>query len=44
MGYVNAFDLNRIELALDIWRRYLKLDNTSETARQVQTFIERYSR
>lgn len=44
MGYVYAFDLNRIELALDIWRRYLKLDNTSETARQVQTFIERYSK
>lgn len=44
MGYVNAFDLNRIEPALDIWRRYLKLDNSSETARQVQTFIERYSK
>ena len=43
MGYVNAFDLNRIELALDIWRRYLELDSSSETARQVQTFIDRYA-
>lgn len=44
MGYVNAFDINRIELALVIWRRYLTLDNSSETARQVQSFIERYSK
>lgn len=44
MGYVNAFDLNRIELALDIWRRYLKLDSTSETARQVQSFVDRYGK
>lgn len=44
MGYVIAFDLNRIELALDIWRRYLKLDNSSETARQVQSFVDRYGK
>lgn len=43
MGYVNAFDLNRIELALDIWRRYLELDSSSEIARQVRTFIDRYA-
>jgi len=44
MGYVNAFDLNRIELALNIWRRYLELDRSSETARQVQSFIDRYGK
>ncbi|MBT1071090.1 tetratricopeptide repeat protein [Pelotalea chapellei] len=41
-GYVYAFDLNRIDKALQVWQRYLKLDNSSETARQVQSFIERY--
>ncbi|MFA7060580.1 MAG: tetratricopeptide repeat protein [Pedobacter sp.] len=44
MGYVNAFDLNRMELALDIWRRYLEHDHSSETASQVQSFIDRYSK
>lgn len=42
MGYVYAFDLNRIDRAMDIWRHYLQLDRTSETARQVQSFIDRY--
>jgi Tfp pilus assembly protein PilF len=42
LGYVNAFDLKRIDLALELWRRYLELDRTSETARQVQSFIDRY--
>lgn len=41
-GYVYAFDLNRIDKALEIWRRYLELDNSSETAYQVRSFIERY--
>jgi tetratricopeptide (TPR) repeat protein len=44
VGYVNAFDLNRMDKALKAWRRYLELDRTSETARQVQGFIERYGR
>jgi len=41
-GYVLAFDLNQIDKALVVWRSYLTLDKTSETARQVQSFIERY--
>jgi len=44
VGYVNAFDLNRMDKALKAWRRYLELDRTSETARQVQGFIERYGK
>ena len=42
-GYVLAFDLNQIDKAIVVWRNYLKLDKTSETARQVQSFIDRYS-
>ena len=42
MGYMYAFDLRNIERALEIWQRYLELDRSSETARQVQSFIERY--
>jgi tetratricopeptide (TPR) repeat protein len=42
-GYVLAFDLNQIDRAIVMWRRYLTLDKTSETSRQVQSFIERYS-
>jgi tetratricopeptide (TPR) repeat protein len=41
-GYVLAFDLNQIDKALVLWRRYLTLDYTSETSRQVQSFVERY--
>jgi tetratricopeptide (TPR) repeat protein len=41
-GYVLAFDLNQIDRAIVMWRSYLKLDKTSETSRQVQSFIERY--
>lgn len=41
-GYVLAFDLNQIDRAIDMWRSYLALDKTSETSRQVQSFIERY--
>jgi tetratricopeptide (TPR) repeat protein len=41
-GYVLAFDLNQIDKAIAMWRSYLLLDKTSETARQVQSFIERY--
>lgn len=41
-GYVLAFDLNQIDKALVLWRRYLTLDQTSETSRQVKSFIDRY--
>lgn len=41
-GYVLAFDLNQIDKAIAMWRSYLLLDKTSETSRQVQSFIERY--
>jgi tetratricopeptide (TPR) repeat protein len=41
-GYVLAFDLNQIDRAIVMWRSYLALDKTSETSRQVQSFIERY--
>jgi tetratricopeptide (TPR) repeat protein len=41
-GYVLAFDLNQIDKAIIMWRNYLKLDKTSETSRQVQSFIDRY--
>jgi tetratricopeptide (TPR) repeat protein len=43
-GYVLAFDLNQIDKAIVLWRRYLALDSTSETSRQVQSFIERYDK
>jgi tetratricopeptide (TPR) repeat protein len=43
-GYVLAFDLNQIDKALVLWIRYLALDQTSETSRQVQSFVERYSK
>lgn len=43
-GYVLAFDLNQIDRALVLWRRYLTLDSTSETSRQVQSFVERYGK
>lgn len=41
-GYVHAFDLNDSPKAIEIWRRYLELDNSSETARTVQGFLYRY--
>lgn len=41
-GYVYAFDLKNIPKALVMWKRYLQLESTSETARQVQSFIEQY--
>jgi tetratricopeptide (TPR) repeat protein len=44
LGYILAFDLKRMDKALEAWRRYLQLDKTSDTARQVQGFIERYDR
>ena len=43
-GYVLAFDLNQIDKALVLWRRYLTLDRTSETSQQVQSFIDRYDK
>jgi tetratricopeptide (TPR) repeat protein len=44
IGYVLAFDLNQIDRAVGVWRSYLNLDKTSETSRQVQSFIERYGK
>jgi tetratricopeptide (TPR) repeat protein len=44
MGYIYAMDLNRIDRALEIWQRYLTLDNSSETAEQVRLFIEKYEK
>jgi tetratricopeptide (TPR) repeat protein len=41
-GYILAFDLNQIDRAIIMWRSYLTLDKTSETSRQVKSFIERY--
>lgn len=43
-SYVYAFDLYNIPKALLLWRRYLELESKSETARQVQTFIEQYGK
>lgn len=43
-GYVYFFDLNNIPKALVMWRRYLKLEKKSETARQVQSFIDQYGK
>jgi tetratricopeptide (TPR) repeat protein len=43
-GYVYAFDLNNIPKALVMWRRYLELESKSETARQVQSFIDQYGK
>jgi tetratricopeptide (TPR) repeat protein len=43
-GYVYAFDLNNIPKALIKWRRYLELESKSETARQVQSFIDQYGK
>ncbi len=43
-GYVLAFDLNDIPRALTVWRRYLELDKSSESARQVMSFVERYQK
>lgn len=42
LGYVYAFDLNRMDLALDVWQRYLKIDATSETAEQIRSLIRQY--
>ncbi len=39
LGYVYAFDLNRMDRAREIWQRYLNLDSTSETADQIRSFI-----
>jgi tetratricopeptide (TPR) repeat protein len=43
-GYVYAFDLNNIPKALKIWKQYLELDKSSETARQIQSFVDRYQK
>jgi tetratricopeptide (TPR) repeat protein len=43
-GYVYAFDLHNIPKALVMWRRYIALDSKSETAQQVQSFIDQYGK
>lgn len=43
-GYVYAFDLNNIPKALMMWHRYVTLESKSETARQVQSFIDQYGK
>jgi tetratricopeptide (TPR) repeat protein len=43
-GYVYAFDLKNIPKALVMWRLYLEHDTKSETARQVQSFIEQFGK
>ncbi len=43
-GYIYAFDLNNIQKALVMWRRYLELESKSETAHQVQSFIYQYGK
>ena len=43
-SYVYAFDLNNIPKALVMWRRYLELESKSETARQVQSYIDQYGK
>jgi hypothetical protein len=42
LGYVYAFDLNRMDRALEVWQRYLKLDSTSETAEEIRSFIRQH--
>jgi tetratricopeptide (TPR) repeat protein len=42
IGYVYAYDLSNIPKALQIWKHYLELDKSSETARQIQSFVDRY--
>jgi len=43
MGFVYAFDVKRIDTALEYWKRYLELDHVSETAQQVESFVKRYA-
>lgn len=43
-GYVYAFDLNNIPKAVAIWKRYLELESKSDTARQVQSFVDQYGK
>ncbi len=41
LGYLYAYDLNNPVRAREVWKRYLLLDGTSDTARQLQEFISR---
>ena len=43
-GYVYAFDLGNTQKALVMWRQYITLESKSETARQVQSFIDQYGK
>jgi len=44
MGYVYAIDLNRIGKGLEIWKRYLQLDSTSDIAQQVRSFVKHFEK
>src|ERR1039457_1320372 len=44
LGYMYAIDLNNISKGLEVWRRYLALDSTSEMAEQVRSFVKRYEK
>lgn len=39
LGYIYAFDLNRMDRAREFWQRYLEKDGSSETAGQVRSFL-----
>lgn len=43
-GYVYAFDLGNINKALVLWRKYIELEPTGETAMQIRSFIEKYGK
>lgn len=43
-GYVYAFDLGNINKALVLWRKYIELEPTGETAIQIRSFIEKYGK
>lgn len=41
-AYVYAFDLNNIPKAVNLWQYYLELESTTDTARQVQAYLNQY--
>jgi len=42
-GFILSVLLNKNDEGFALWRRYLELDNNSETARQLKEFMNRYS-
>ena len=43
IGYIYAFELEQPDRALEIWKRYLTLDDKSVTAEQVRLFIQQHT-